>query len=128
MSRETNMQKREAAAAERLQARRSAPPPVDIYENENEVLVVADLPGVRKEDLAVHFEKGQLTVEGRRDPAAAGTLLAGEFEPLDYKRVFSVSHGIDADRITAEMIQGVLRVHLPKHAALKPRQIAVKAG
>ena len=111
-----------SALAEKLNDRPVVAPPVDIYENTDELLLVADLPGVAKDDLTIHFEKGQLTVEGRRraenDDARA----------FDYRRIFAVPQGIDAQGIGAELANGVLRVHLPKSAAVKPRQIAIRAS
>ena len=128
MSTENTIVKRDPNSAEKLQQRPFLTPPVDIYENGEEVLLVADLPGVESTDVVVHFEKGQLTIEGRRNGRPDGAVLAAEFRALDYRRSFSVPQGIDSDRIGADMNGGVLRVHLPKAAALKPRQIHVNSG
>lgn len=128
MSTDTNLTKRTSDTGEKLQQRPLATPAVDIYENGDELLIVADLPGVAKDGVAVHFDKGQLWIEGHQGSAAEGSALAAEFRPLDYRRTFAVPQGIDADKITADMTAGVLRVHLPKAAALKPRQIQVRAG
>jgi HSP20 family molecular chaperone IbpA len=101
---------------------------VDVYENANELLVLADVPGATKDTVAVHVDKGQLTLEARREPAAHGTVLEAEYRPVDYHRVFSVPQGIDASKIEAELSAGVLRVRLPKSEALKPRRIEIKAS
>lgn len=116
--------------AEALDQRPVLAPAVDIYENTEEVLLVADLPGVGSEDVTIRLEKGELAIEGRRrkDKDAEGAPLAAEFRFLDFRRAFSVPPGIQSDAIKAELKQGVLKVHLPKVAAAKPRQISVKAG
>lgn len=102
-------------------------PRVDVLETENEVLVLADMPGVRPGDVDVRFEKGELTVHGRR---AAGhgdkESQLREYAAANYFRAFAVSETIAADRISAELKNGVLTVHLPKVEAVKPRKIAVK--
>lgn len=127
MNGETSMMKQRGEHAEKIQQRPFTTPPVDIYENAEGLLILADLPGVAKDDLAIHFEKNQLTIEGRRQTTFEGNALATEFRPVDYRRTFVVPHGIDAERISANLTAGVLRVALPKADALKPRQIHVKA-
>lgn len=126
MNTETNMNKREESRTS--EPRRTTTPAVDIYENKDEVLLVADLPGVSPDGIAIQFQKDELTIEGRRSRDAEGSPLAAEFRQLDFQRTFLVPQGIQADGITAEMAHGVLKVHLPKVAARKPRQITVKAG
>lgn len=103
-------------------------PPVDIYENNDEVLLVADLPGVTEEGLTVRLDKDQLSIEGRVELGSQGTPLAASFRTVDYRREFIVPKGIDAERIAATLKHGVLEVKLPKALALKPRQIAVKSA
>jgi HSP20 family protein len=94
------------------------PPRVDVLETENEFLILADVPGVRPEDVDVRFEKGELALHGRR---AAGR----GFESAAYHRSFAVADTVAADKITAELKSGVLAIHLPKVEAVKPRRIAV---
>jgi HSP20 family protein len=113
---ETTMKKRENEKTERA----TFAPPVDIYENKEEILVLADLPGVTAEGLTVNLDKDQLTILARRS--------VGAKEEVEYRRVFVVPRGIDADKISANLQNGVLRLVLPKPAALKPRQIDVRAG
>ena len=115
-------------APEKVEQRPHVAPPVDIYENEEKLLLIADVPGVSKEDLSIHFEKGQLTVRGKRSDGLAGNLLAAEYRTHDYRRAFALPQGIDAEKISAELTAGVLRIHLPKTSAHRPRRIEVKAG
>jgi HSP20 family protein len=122
MSNEMNLKKNESEVPEKMAQKATVLPAVDIYENKDELLIFADLPGVAKEDLSINFDKGQLTLEGRLRE------FSPDEEPFDYRRTFVVPQGIDADKISAQLQNGVLRVTLPKPAALKPRQIAVKAG
>ena len=93
-------------------------PRVDVLETENEFLVLADVPGVKPGDVDVRFEKGELTLHGRR-PAGP------EFGPTNYHRVFAVADTVAADKITAELKAGVLAIRLPKVEAVKPKRIAV---
>ena len=99
---------------------------VDVYENVNELLLVADLPGVSKENLSIQVDAETLTIEGRRAEAPAGSLLSTEYRPFDFRRTFTVPQGIDRDRIEAELDAGVLRLHLPKEERGKPRKIPIR--
>lgn len=101
-------------------------PHVDIVETEGDLWLYADMPGVRAEDVEMHYEKGELMLHGRvsgRTPR--NNLMLGEYEDGDYHRVFSVHETIDPGRIEASCKNGVLTVRLPKREALRPRQIKV---
>jgi HSP20 family molecular chaperone IbpA len=103
-------------------------PGVDILERPDELLLVADMPGSRGDEIDVHFEDGQLTIHGpthERQPEGTRYLL-NEYGVGDFCRRFRVSEQIDASRIAAEYAAGVLTVHLPKADSAKPRKIAVK--
>lgn len=118
-----------ARRPERTQAKRTETPLVDIYENAGELLLVVDMPGVAQDGVAVNLENRELVIEGKRARAAnEGSPLVVEAEELDYRRSFVLPQGIDADKIAAELKQGVLRVRVPKASAAKPRQIQVKLG
>ncbi|AKT37305.1 Hsp20/alpha crystallin family protein [Chondromyces crocatus] len=128
MSTENNVTNRERNQAETIQQRPAVAPRVDIYENADELLVLADLPGVLQDGLSVHLEKGELTIEGRRVDAARvapGNDVAGLW---DYRRTFLVPRGIDSAKISADLKEGVLSIHLPKAEAVKPRQIPIKVN
>ena len=101
-------------------------PDVDIYINDDEVLLIADLPGVDKQDLVINLEDNTLTIEGHFDHSYTESRLRTEFESIDYRRVFTLPKGIDTEKAVAEFKLGVLELHLPKSAAVKPRQIKVE--
>lgn len=95
-------------------------PLVDVYENEDEFLLAADLPGIEHEQLRIDVDKDQLTIEGR--------FPGDELRWTGYRRQFQLPGGTDYEKVAAELKQGVLWLHLPKAAEIKPRRIAVKAG
>jgi HSP20 family protein len=105
-------------------------PNCDILEQNDELLVVADVPGAKSDQISVAFEDGNLTIHARVEPRQPDDqeYLLREYGFGDYYRTFSVSETIDASKITAECADGVLTLHLPKAEALKPRKIAVNAG
>jgi HSP20 family molecular chaperone IbpA len=119
----------EASRSERTRGGRYYQPNVDILEKENELLLLADMPGAKAEAIDVRFEDGELTIHApvaERQSADAKYLLA-EYGVGDFYRTFRVSEQIDAAKIQAEFSDGVLRLHLPKVEAVKPRRIAVTA-
>ncbi len=105
-------------------------PQVDILESENQILLVADLPGVDQENLDVTLEKNVLTIRGTVKPhGPEGYQLAyAEYEIGNFERAFTVSNDIDRQGIDAVVKDGVLRLTLPKakHAVLQ--KIAVKTA
>lgn len=101
-------------------------PLVDIFENDEELLIVAEMPGARRQDLAVKFVNDTLTLTCARTLEKEGSVLLGELHPAEYNRSFVIPRGVDATKITAELKNGVLNVHLPKGEAARPRQIEVK--
>jgi HSP20 family protein len=117
----------------------AAPPPptiaphVDVYENDNEMLLWADVPGAQVDGFDVQVDKGELTLSARRTAEAApasttATALETEQRTYDYYRVFAVPPGIDASKIEAELRGGVLKIRLPKSEARKARKIEVKGS
>jgi HSP20 family protein len=103
-------------------------PRVDIYETADELVLLADLPGVQPADLEVRFERGELTLHGRCGARQANAPYAlAEYGVGDFYRAFTINEDIDADQIAAELKHGVLTVHLPKSEKAKPKKIAIKA-
>ncbi|MFH1152474.1 MAG: Hsp20/alpha crystallin family protein [Pseudomonadota bacterium] len=103
-------------------------PMVDIFENQEEILVHADMPGVVKEDVSVNIDNGRLFLSGVRKVDSRGASTWEEFGSLEYRRTFSVPQTIDINKINAELKDGVLLLHLPKSEAAKPRQIEIKVA
>ena len=103
-------------------------PNVDIYELPDELVVSADMPGAKNDEIDIRFEDGSLTIHARVPDrqASQGTYLRKEYGVGDYYRTFRVSEQIDASRITADYSAGVLTLHLPKIEAVKPRKIKVQ--
>jgi len=121
-------ERREVAQPERTQ-QVSYVPRFDIWESDDELLLYGDLPGVKPEDLDIQFENNELTVHGKVGPRHEGiNFVYGEYGIGDFHRSFTVGEAIDADKISAELHNGVLTLHLPKTEKVKPRRIEVKAS
>jgi HSP20 family protein len=119
----------EQTQPERLRGGVFFTPRLDIVETDNELILYADLPGVRPEDVDLRYEQGELTLHGRCGPRhpERGALLS-EYEVGDFYRAFQIHESIDASKISAEFKNGVLTVHLPKMEQAKPRQITVRGA
>jgi HSP20 family protein len=98
---------------------REVTPAVDIFENAEELLLVADMPGVDASALNVHFDAPELRIEA---PGAA------EGDAFHYFRAFRVDERLDPEGISAAYKLGVLEVHLRKASAVRPRRIEVKSA
>jgi len=103
-----------------------APPPVDIYEDDDGLVVVADLPGVEQSALDVRVDHGLLTIRARTQDSATGTPIHREYELTGFFRQFQLPEEIEAERIVAELRQGVLTLRLPRAAPAPPRRIDVR--
>jgi HSP20 family protein len=104
-------------------------PAVDIFETEKEITLLADMPGVKSEDLNIDLRDNMLTLDGDVKPPE-GTEEADvirEYQTGNYYRQFTLSQVIDQAKIDAELKDGVLRLRLPKVEAATPRRIAVKS-
>ncbi len=103
-------------------------PAADIFEGENDLTVILEMPGVEKSNVDIHVEDGVLNVEGRLDLTKYQGLqpLYTEYNIGHYSRSFRLSSAIDQTKIAAEMKDGVLSLKLPKVEEAKPRTIQVK--
>lgn len=131
MSQETTQvtqSKPTAPTAESTRGRPVVAPPVDIYENQEQYLVLADLPGVKTDDVQIRFEDGELTIRATRNDVGQGEVLGAEFSAADYVRRFSIPETVDASKIDAKLQAGVLELTLPKASRVRPRQISVKSA
>ncbi len=105
-------------------------PPVDIYETEEALILVADMPGVTKESVEVKIDENVLHMRGE-----IVDLPGEEVEPLyvelrgsEYYRAFTIGPEFDLDKIEASMEAGVLRIYLPKVEAERPKKIEIKVA
>ncbi|MDB5930070.1 MAG: heat shock protein Hsp20 [Polaromonas sp.] len=129
---------REVSSAGQHQGRQAAQgvgaatllPPVDIYEDESGFTLMADLPGVAKEQLVVRVTGDNLLIEGAATVPVAGNmeLVYGEVSTPQYRRSFTLSRELDPGKIEASLNNGVLRLTIPKAEEAKPRRIEVNVG
>ena len=104
-------------------------PDVDIVEQKDAFVVVADLPGADDRHVEVRLENGLLSIDATlaSEPQTSWTPLYAEYRLGGYHREFSLSEAIDADAIEARMTDGVLQLRLPKTSRHQPRRITVQA-
>jgi len=105
-------------------------PAVDIFETEKELTLLADMPGVRSENLTIGLNKNVLTMSGEVEAPEGEneTEVIREYDTGKYFREFTLSNEIDQTKIDAMLKDGVLRLTLPKVEAVTPRKIEVKAA
>jgi HSP20 family protein len=124
-------QKREVEKAqEATTPMRAFLPTADIFETEDALTVILEMPGVDKNNLDISVENGLLTVEGRINFGRYEGLqpVYSEYNVGPFRRSFRISSRIDQDKIRAEMRDGVITLTLPKAEEAKPRKIEVKSG
>ncbi len=103
-------------------------PLIDIYETNDDYFLVANMPGVNKEDVVVKVEDGDLVIMGRIDfqNELNRKYLVKEIDTSNYYRKFNLSDSIDEEKIDAKLENGKLFVHLPKVERIKPKMIEIK--
>jgi HSP20 family molecular chaperone IbpA len=125
-------EKREVAetGAERTRDRLAFVPRADIYETDDEIVIVADMPGTDENTVDITLENNVLTISGCVEmKAPEGYSLAyAEYRVGDYQRAFSLSDQIDREGIEATVKDGVLHLRLPKVTEARIKKIAIKAG
>jgi HSP20 family protein len=118
------------AAPQEAAAQPFVVPPVDVFEDEAGITLLADLPGVAREGLSVRVDGDSLQIEGT--VSASGPqrmeLVYGEAQYPSYRRRFTLSRELDTSRIEAQLKDGVLRLAIPKADAARPRRIEVQVG
>ena len=105
-------------------------PRVDLWESPTEWHLVAELPGVRAEDLEIVTKDGTLTIEGRsqdRNVPQAG-LRRAEYTLGDFRRSFHLGESLATEGAEATLKDGVLTLRLPKHESVLPRKIQIRQG
>lgn len=104
-------------------------PPVDIYETPNEVVLIADIPGVSKEGLKLGIDNDELTIQGTfEEKSDGGQKLLSECVYGEYSRKFTLGDTVDRGKIAAKLENGVLTLTLPKLERVKPQKIAIETS
>jgi HSP20 family protein len=104
-------------------------PALDIAEQDGESVVVAELPGVKREDVKITVRDGALTLSAERNAQTLpedGRWIRNEIPAGRFSRTVSLPHDVDTDGVTAELKNGILRVVLPKAASARPKEIKVQ--
>jgi HSP20 family protein len=125
----TELQKTGAAATvARESDTRALVPRVDVYEDERGITLLADLPGVAREQLDIKVDGETLTIEGTLSPATPAGLQPAyvEVRVPRYRRAFTLSRELDSTRIEANLKDGVLNLRIPKQEHAQPRRISVQ--
>jgi HSP20 family protein len=102
-------------------------PQTDVYETEEALTVIMEMPGVDRKDVEIELKEGVLRVEGRIDFSKYGGMepTYTEYNVGHYSRSFALSDRMDQERIAAQLEDGVLTLTLPKTAEARPRRIAI---
>lgn len=116
-------------SAERTRTGKAFVPRVDIYETDDELVAVVDMPGVDENSVDITLEKNVLTINGFVEPLEPDnyTLAYAEYDTGQFERSFTLTNEINREKIEATVKNGVLRLHLPKIGDVKTKKIAVKA-
>jgi HSP20 family molecular chaperone IbpA len=116
-----------ARGKDRVNSARVFTPAVDIIEHSDDVVLLADMPGVDDKSVDLTLEKSLLTIHGRVEPETRTEhhLVFSEYGTGDYERTFNLSEEIDREKITATMKDGVLKMVLPKSEKAKTRKIPI---
>ena len=119
-----------ASRVERASSRPVFTPAVDIVETTEDLVLMADMPGVDESSVDVTLEQDVLTIEGHmpNEVLSGYTLGFHEYNDGDYRRVFTLATDVDRERIVAHVNNGVLNLRLPKAEPAKARKIKIAAG
>jgi HSP20 family protein len=129
MERAEKQELQEQNGAERTRTSRVYMPRVDIYEQDEHTVLVADMPGVDENSIDITLEKNILTIKGFVEDHMEGYGLAySEYGEGDFERTFALSDEVARNNIEASMKDGVLRLVLPKAEEARARKIAVRTS
>ncbi len=119
---------REASGTQTREPETVLRPAVDIYEDADGITLLADMPGVDRERLNLEVDRDALTIEGvaRIDLPEGMEPLYADVRSTRYRRSFSLSGELATEEIKASLRDGVLSVHIPKRAEVRPRKIEVR--
>lgn len=132
-SKALEIQKEEVATPEGTERTRECNcfvPRADIYEIDDQIVIIADVPGVDETSIDITLDKDTLTLNAYVNPSEyeGYELALAEYEVGDYQRSFKLSNEIDREKIEATIKDGVMRLYLPKSSATKTRKINVTSG
>jgi HSP20 family protein len=114
---------------EERRTERNIRPRTSVFEHEEAVKILMDLPGVSRDNLTINFNRGELSVTGVRDDWDREKMKSCYCERIEgnYGRVFALDNTLDASKIDAKLANGVLELTIPKIEAVKPKKIEIKA-
>lgn len=115
---------------ERTRERQCFVPKTDIYETEDKIVLLADLPGVKEDSVDITLDKNILTIDAYNSSSENKdySVTYSEYVPGDYHRKFRLTRDVDRDKIEAIVADGVLELRLPKAEEAKVKKITIKAG
>lgn len=106
---------------------RGAFPPVNVFQQDDDLLVIAEMPGVRKEDIDISIKRDQLRIAGKRNIDYGEKISVHRQERLagTFDRTFTLPLAIDADKVKAEYQDGLLALHLPRAERDRPQRVEI---
>jgi HSP20 family protein len=112
------------------EAPRAVQPAIDVYETDASITLLADMPGVPREQLEIHVEGDSLLIQGEAKPQIPADLepLWAEVRTPRFRRSFTLSRELDTSRIEANLKDGVLTLRIPKQAQAQPRRVQVNVA
>ncbi len=113
-----------SSGSSRMQA-----PAVDLVERQNESTIDVELPGVAKEDIKISLEDDLLTIKGDRKTSEmpdGARRIRSERSSGEFVRTIQLPHPVKPDTVSAELVNGILRITLPKAEEARPREIGIK--
>ncbi len=129
---EKDIQKKETSEvkAKEEQVEKFIRPRTSIHEYEDSVKLIMDIPGVSKENVDINYNRGELTITGKRETWDKESTKPCYCERFDgsYRRVFSLDETLDPGKIDAKLALGVLELTIPKVEAVKPKRIEIKTS
>ena len=131
MAENKEIAKRTAAEPAKTEEReRFIRPRTTVFELDNAVKILMDLPGVSKDNLDISYNRGELTIIGRREKWDREKMRPVYIERFDggFKRVFAIDDTLDAQKIEAKLNNGVLEIVIPKVEARQPKKIEIKTA
>jgi HSP20 family protein len=126
----TNASGQTPATQDQAEQQRAVQPAVDVFETEASITLLADLPGVPRDQLEIHVEGDSLLIQGQAQPQTPADLepLWAEVRVPRYRRSFTLSRELDTSRIEANLKDGVLTLRIPKQAHAQPRRVQVNVA